>query len=255
MRNLVILFRQASALTKASMKSRYRKTFAGFFWVMMNPLVTYAIQVIVFKNVLVLKLDNYHVFLLGGLLPWLYFVQTVDMTTSLFVNSSGLLKSGNIHPLVLVTAQVFDNSINFGFAFMLVLTGSYFLSGHLGFEVLLLPFPMIMLVAGTFSVSWISAILNVFYRDTRFLIAVILNVLFFATPIFYPESLLPSELRWITYVNPIYYWIKPIRVAVFGFDLDQFFYASLFSFLSVVFVAVIGVFIWRWKRNLIYIKL
>ena len=70
------LLKQSVALTIANMKSRYRRTFAGFIWVIMNPILVFLIQNFVFRNILNIKIDHYVLFLLGGLLPWIFISQT-----------------------------------------------------------------------------------------------------------------------------------------------------------------------------------
>ena len=188
MTDLAQIYRQSKILTFANMKSRYRKTFAGFLWVVMNPLIMYAIQCYVFKRVLSSTNKDYSLFLLGGLLPWFFISQSLEMGTSVFVSSAHLLKANFVHPLVILSAQIFDNAINFFFAFVIVLLISAWFGSHVPYGVILLPLPLLLLFFGTFSLSLALATINVFFRDTRFVVSVALNVLFFTTPIFYAEA-------------------------------------------------------------------
>src|ERR1035437_5970491 len=88
-----VLIRQVRALTVANLKSRYRKTFVGFLWVILNPLILYGVQSLVFMKFLKLQVPNYTLFLLSGLLPWVFIVQSVEMCTSLIVINGKLFKS------------------------------------------------------------------------------------------------------------------------------------------------------------------
>ena len=83
---------QVWELTVASLKSRYRKTFAGFLWVVLNPLMMFGVQSLVFKTFMKIQVPDYHLFLLGGLLPWIFFSSTIQMGTPIFVTQSHLLR-------------------------------------------------------------------------------------------------------------------------------------------------------------------
>ena len=177
------------------------------------------------------------------------------MVTPIFVNSSVLLKSFKIHPLVLLVAQILDNAINFFLAFAIIFVVTAFSHNSLGKGVILLPLSFAVLFFGTFSLAWILATLNVFYRDTRFLITFVLNILFFMTPIFYPEALIPAEIRWLSHINPIYYLIKPIRAAIYQYDSQVFIVAFLMSLATAIMFFGIAVLIWKKMKNELYFKI
>ena len=75
-----IFSRQLISLTLANMKARYRKTFAGFLWVILNPIILYSVQSVVFRKILKIELPDYSLFLLGGLLPWIFITSTLEMS-------------------------------------------------------------------------------------------------------------------------------------------------------------------------------
>jgi ABC-type polysaccharide/polyol phosphate export permease len=77
--------RLVRVLTGANIQSRYRNTFYGFLWVVMNPILTYAVQVFAFTTIFHVKSFNYPVYLLAGLFPWMFILQSVEMCTSIFL--------------------------------------------------------------------------------------------------------------------------------------------------------------------------
>ncbi len=249
------LLKQSVALTIANMKSRYRRTFAGFIWVIMNPILVFLIQNFVFRNILNIKIDHYVLFLLGGLLPWIFISQTLDMVTPVLVNSANLFKSMTIHPLVIINAQILDNFINYLFAFLIVLFFSATNCYQLFHELFALIIPMLLLFLGTFLVSWLLAILHVFYRDTRFVVTVLLNLLFFLTPIFYPISLIPSGVRWIVLFNPIYSLIEPVREAIYQYQFSDLFTSCLKSLIFSIVFLILAICVWKKVKNELYFKL
>jgi lipopolysaccharide transport system permease protein len=204
-------FKQMLAMTVANMRSRYRNSFAGLFWVLLNPLLMYGAQSFAFHYILKVRVPNYPVFLISGLLPWLFITQSLEMSTNILVTSGKLLKSFPIHPLVCLSAQIFDNFFNFVIlVLVLVIAGT-----AMGlFPILNAPF-LILPVAGCLTavigMAWILATLQIFFRDARFILTFVLNVSFFMTPIFYPENFLDEKFRWILFANPFRVLLLPFR--------------------------------------------
>jgi ABC-type polysaccharide/polyol phosphate export permease len=249
-------WRQVGAVTGANLKARYRKTVAGFFWVVLNPLIMYTVQALVFKRFLRLDVRHYALFLASGLLPWTFFQQSLEMCTSLFVSNGRMLKSLQFNPLVLLVAQISDNLVNFLATLLLILVPACLIehmSGWDRFEVLfLLPIPILVLTCAAIGIAWLLATWQVFLRDTRFVVSFALSVSYFLTPIFYPVSLVPPEYRILIQINPIYRLIVPFQILMTEYDSNAFgislFYASGIAcgFLGLAALT------WEKRRNDVY---
>ncbi len=244
-----------SELTLASMKSRYRKTFAGFIWVILNPVLMFGVQCLVFKKFLNIPIPDYFLFLLGGLLPWIFVTQTIQMGTPVFVNQAQLLRSFKIDPMVLLAAQVMDNFINFLMSFILLVLPFYVSYERSFLQLTLLPLAMIPLLVGTLSSTISLSVLNVFYRDINFVIGFIFGLLFFLTPIFYTVDFIPEDYRWVIYCNPILYMIKPFQLLIHNKPDASFWMSLLQGVISSVLLSVLCFLIWRRKKNDFYRKL
>lgn len=246
-------WRQAVALTEANLKSRYRKTLAGFVWVVLNPLILYGAQAIAFHHILRINMENYPLFLLSGLLPWSFLVSSLDMSVSSFVTHGRMLKAYPVDPLVFMVAQLLDNAINFVAAFLsILLVICLFMPANV-LGVLLVPFAVIPLVGATLGMALIFATAQVFFRDTAFILRFLLNVSFFLTPIFYPAEFVPEAVRWIVQINPFYHLLMPFRSAIHQFSPQLF--ASSFGVALLVAMALLGAgaTLWYRKRNEIYL--
>jgi ABC-type polysaccharide/polyol phosphate export permease len=245
---------QVQSLTVANLKTRYRQTLAGFFWVVFNPLVMYGVQSLVFRKFLRLEVPDYSMFLLSGLLPWIFIVQSVEMSTSIFVTNGRLLKSFPIHPLVCLLAQLCDNVVNFLAAFLLLGVPTWILHpGHV-LGLLLLPLALVTLFCAVFALCWLLATLQVFFRDTRFIVSFVMSIAFFLTPVFYPVDFVPSQFRWIILINPFHHLLVPFRQTLYVFEPRAFMQAigvagliaaALFGFASIL---------WSKKRNEVYLN-
>ncbi len=257
MTEILIILEQSKSIAIANMKARYRKTFAGFVWVILNPLIMFTIQNLLFSRVLNTKIENYSIFLMGGLIPWMFCAQCIDMTISIFSTNSSHLKLLQVNPLVIILGQIIDNSINFIIILVILYIFSVLYLGNSGFDsgLLTLPLSVLVMTFGVFAISFILAIINVFFRDTRYLVNVIINLMFFLTPIFYSESLVPQEIKWISKLNIIYLLIIPIRRSIYKFN-----YISYLKELSVsVILCITLLFIanrsWRNLKHKIYLKI
>ncbi len=245
---------QVRELTIASLKSRYRKTFAGFVWVVLNPLLLFGVQSLVFKSFLKIELSNYYLFLLGGLLPWVFLSSTIQMSTPIFVTQSHLLRSFKINPMVILSAQIFDNFINFMASLFFTLIPFYYFYHKSFLGLSLLPIALLPLLIGTMALSLLLSLTNVFFRDTNFVVGFAFNLLFYLTPIFYPKNFIPPSWHWIVDYNPILYLLEPFRQLIY-FDGHQFLISLMKGLFVSITLLVVGIITWKRKRNVFYHRL
>jgi ABC-type polysaccharide/polyol phosphate export permease len=215
----------------------------------------FGVQSLVFNKFLRLNIPDYYLFLLGGLLPWIFFSQTVLMGSPVFVSQSQLLRSFKVNPLVILSSQVLDNFINFLASFFLILIPFYIFKDKSLLPLTLIPMALIPLLLGTFSLTVALGLSNVFFRDTNFVIGFIFSLLFFLTPIFYPREYVPADWQWLTDINPVTYLIDPFRVLIYDPKFSIFIPSFLKSLGVSLIISVIAVLFWKRKQNDFYRKL
>lgn len=247
-----IFIRQLVSLTFANMKARYRKTMAGFIWVILNPIILYSVQSIVFRKILRIDVPDYALFLMGGLLPWIFITATLEMSIPYLYNSHNLLRGFRVNPFLLVLCQVLDNFFNFVVAFLIIVIPVSIMSPTEHSAYYLLPLPIIVLLIGIAAIASLSSLMNVFYRDTKFVLTFVLNIMYFITPIFYPTEFVPTQYRWIIDINPLYYLVEAFRSAVYGFHPQIFWPALLKASLVSFGFALFSFFYWRRRKNDLY---
>jgi lipopolysaccharide transport system permease protein len=246
---------QIKELTLASLKSRYRKTWAGFIWVILNPLLMFGVQSLVFRKIMKIAVADYYLFLLGGLLPWIFLTSTIQMGTPVFVNQGQLLKSFKINPWVVLGAQVLDCFINFLVSFFIIILPFYLTSDKSIFSLLLLPVAFLPLFVATLSMTIALSILNVFHRDINFVVGFIFSLLFFLTPIFYPKEYVPEEFQLMVLLNPLVHLIEPFRLIIHTNSSENFLGTFLKSAITASALAGIAIIVWKKKQNDFYQKL
>jgi len=249
-----LYFPQVQALTVANLKARYRKTVAGFLWVVINPLLMFGVQSLVFKTFLKLQVNNYSLFLLSGLLPWIFITSSLEMCTNSILAASFLLKSFQLPPLVYLFAQLFDNLINFLAAFVLILS-PFLISHGVSFHILFLPVAVVLLLGGVVGMTWILATLQVFFRDTKFILSFVISITFFLTPIFYPETYVPDRYRWLVHVNPLYQLIRPFHCVIYGSTTEEAVQSFIHSGIVAGSALVVASIVWKKKKNELFFNL
>ncbi len=253
---LELILRQSYAFCLSSLKSRYRKTFAGFVWVLLNPVLMFGVQSVVFRKILRIQVPDFYLFLVGGLVPWIFMSQTISMSASTLTSNSGILKAFRLNPAVLVNSSYFDNLFNFLIA-TLIITGPIIVYSEIGpqWGVILAPFALLPLIVGCYAISSFVAILNVFYRDTSFVLNFFFSLFFFLTPIFYPIDFVPLEYRWFIELNPFYHLINPYRFALYQPISMDLLPLWLKAFAWALGLSVISALYWRKKKNELFISI
>jgi lipopolysaccharide transport system permease protein len=243
------------SMTKATMKSRYRKTAAGFLWVILNPILTFAVQALIFKNILKVNVENYYLFLLSGIIPWIFLTSTISMTVSSFVMNRPVLMAFKLDPRIFVFAQTIDNFITFIISFVVLLLLNGQLSVLYGLKLPMFVMALILMCLSTFLISCLLATLHVFMRDTQFIVQFALNLFYFITPIFYPVDLIPEKYQWAIRLNPLYMLIKPFQSIFWKYDPDLFLVDYTKALGLLVALAILTVIYWQRKKDVLYFRI
>ena len=185
-------------LVARELKARYRGSVLGFFWSFANPLLLLLVYTFVFSVVLPARfegVDNYALFLFCGLLPWTWF------SSALTESSNSLLANGNLIKKVLFPAEVLPvvavlaNMVHFLLALPILIVALVLFVAVPPSITELLWFPAVVAVQFliTLGLGLILAALTVHFRDIRDLLANVLTLWFFATPILYPWTMVASR--------------------------------------------------------------
>jgi lipopolysaccharide transport system permease protein len=215
---------------------RYKGSFLGVLWVMVAPLMQLITLVFVFNRVLPLGIDSYPAFVLTALLPWTWFSSCLATAGGLFLANRDLVRRPNFPPVILITVSTFTNLL-----FYLIVLPLLFITllayGHsLGAPVLMLPLLLIIQSILIQGLSLIIATWNVFYRDIQQIVAVLIGLLFWITPVFYRSNSASSKYQFLFDFNPIAVLIKGYR--------DILFYSKMPEWGGLLFAAVVSVIVW-----------
>jgi lipopolysaccharide transport system permease protein len=192
-------------LTRRDLRLRYQDTVLGFFWTALKPLLFGLVIWFALRKVLKVNTDvPYHLFLLSGLLPWTLFQASVFLSTPLFVLNGSLVKKVPFPSYVLPLATIANNHLHFLLS-LPVLVIFLLLSGRTPGPAWLVGVPLLLTVELFLMMGAALALsaLDIHFRDLEHLIEVVLNLLFYVTPILYPLSSVPKPYGDILKANPL----------------------------------------------------
>jgi len=238
------------------LKARYVGSFMGLFWSVIHPIVLLLVYTFVFGTIFKLKpspdagTTSVALFLFCGILPWLYFQDAVQRSSTIIIDNTNLVTKtlfpGEILPLIALLSGFINHLI--GFAILLCII--FFTIGKVSVFILLVPLYLLPLMLFTLGLSWFVASLNVFVRDVSQVISVILTFWFWFTPIFYTMGQLDrKELLFLVSLNPLAHVVTGYRDCLLRMQMPDM---SILAILTVVSLAVFvsgGLFFRKTKRE------
>src|SRR5579872_5765530 len=177
------------ALALKELKIRYKRSVLGFLWALLNPMLLMLVLSVVFSTIMVTPITHYAIFLLSVLLPWTFFAQSLSYAAESIVGNGDLIKKVRVSKLVFPVAAVVSNMINFLLSMIPLILIMIALRHPFHWTWLYLPVPLFTLTIFTLGATFFFAAANVYYRDVSHILQVLLNVLFYVTPIIYSIDL------------------------------------------------------------------
>jgi len=225
-------------------RGKYKGSFLGVLWSFLNPLLMVLVYALVFPYIMRTNVDNYLIFLIVAIIPWNFFTTCITTGCNCVWINGGIIKKVYFPREILPVSVILAGLINFLISCIIILL--FLLFGGVGFSFQLFWLPLIAVIQSMFSLGllFVLSAINVYVRDVEYLVAFLLNLLFYATPILYTADMFPESIRWVLYLNPMTHFIDAYR-SIFYYqtmpNLTSLFYILGLSFLILVF----GYFVFR----------
>jgi lipopolysaccharide transport system permease protein len=221
--------------TFREIKSRYKASILGFAWIIIYPLTMALILNVIFGQFI--RIDTgyvpYFLFVFSGIVFWNYFQQSIYSAKDSLIWNSHLVTKSNIPKIVIPLSYVLSKVPDF-FVYSLILIIFCILNGFkLELIVLFLFLSLIPLFLFTVGISLITSVSNAVFRDFGKITELFLLIIFYATPIVYPEKFIPENFKFILYLNPLSLSIVFARDILFNHKIqaDMFLLSIVFSLL------------------------
>lgn len=201
---------------------RYKQTTLGIAWAFLQPVLPAVVFTVFFGNLAQIPSEGipYALFSFAGLLPWTFFSSGVSQAATSLVNSTNLFTKVFFPrvfiPLASIVTAGFDAIVS---STVLVVLMLYFRTPPSA-NAIFLPFVVAIAVAFTVGASAFLSALAIRYRDVRYIIPFMIQMLLFLCPVAYPASIVPERWRMIWAINPMVAAVEGFRWSVLGTQLD-----------------------------------
>lgn len=201
-------------LVARDFKTKYKRSILGIFWSFLNPLLTMLVQYVVFSTIFRNDIPNFAAYLIIGTVMFNFFGEACGMTLTSILGNASLITKVYIPKYIYPLTRTMSSAVNLSISLIPLIivclaTGVTFQKS----AVLALYF-FVCLIIFSLGFGMLLATSMVFFRDTQFLWSVLNMMWMYATPIFYPETILPDNLKIVLRVNPLYYFLKSARMCI-----------------------------------------
>lgn len=201
-------------LVSRDFKTKYKRSVLGVFWSFLNPLLAMSVQYVVFSTIFKSNIENFPVYLLTGIVFFNFFTEATSMGLGAIVGNAPLITKVYIPKYIFPVSRVLSSAINLLISLVplflvMAITGTAFRPA-----LLLLPFSIICTLLFCFGMCFLLSSAMVFFRDMQFLWSVLIMLWMYATPLFYPESILPAKYMFVFKLNPMYHFIRFSRAII-----------------------------------------
>lgn len=224
-------------LIKKEIKIRYKNSYLGYLWSVMNPLFMALIFYFVFQTVMRIDVPHYNLFLVSGLFVWQWLTNSFSLGTMLFVGNAGLIKKVRFERHYLAIAMIFSEGFNFVFSIPVII-GFMLYYGMTPSVMWLVGFPLLFIITAFFIYGWglLLGSINLFFRDLERIVGIFMMLMFYATPVMYPENKIPKGYEFLLEWNPfssfVIMWRELFMHGVL--DFEYILRASMFSALFFI---------------------
>ena len=192
------------SLVKRDLKSRYKGSILGFFWMFLNPLLQLCVYTIVFSSIMRMDIDKFYLFLFVALVPWLFFSTCLSSGTTIIFSQQDMVKKIYFPREVLPVSFTLSQLVNMLLSFIVIFVVIQVSGIGLNFNALLyLPLVMFIEFILALGITFIVSSATVYFRDLEHIMSIISMVWMYMTPIIYPIEYVPEQFLKIFYLNPM----------------------------------------------------
>lgn len=229
------------ALVARELKVRYRRSAIGFVWTMLQPLLTMLVLQVVFSSIFRgFDITNFPVYALAGIMFWNFFSQSIISSMNSLRGNAQLLQKLPVPKAVFPLANVLSGVVNLVFAMVPLLLILIWTGHPLTPALFFLPISIFVVAMFTLGAGLLLSPLAVFFSDVVELISVVLSLLLYLTPVFYPKEIVPEAMRWVVRFNPVRSILEVFRDPIYHGKIPPLSHFAVAVTIAILALAVGG---------------
>ena len=214
------VFKQYQDLLKQlvlrDLKLKYRRSFLGYVWSILNPLLIMVVMTLVFSTMFDRKIENFPVYLLTGRTIFEFATSPTNAAMRSIIGNAPLIKKCYVPKYIFTLAKVTSSMMDFVFSLGALVIVMVFTQAPVTPYILFVPLVIIQVYIFCCGLGFFLAQLNVFFRDMQHIWRAFTTAWMYATPLFYPIESLPDKIQFaIKGFNPLYYYVAQFRDMVY----------------------------------------
>jgi len=227
-------------------KLKYRRSYLGYLWSILNPLVMMMVLVTVFSNLFSrFDIQNYPLYLISGQIIFGLMTEATNMSVGSIVGNAALIKKTYVPKYIFTVSKVGSSLVNTLFSLGALLIVMVITGANFSWVLLFIPFILLQVFIFSLGLGMFLSAAAVFFRDIQYLWGVFVSMWLYLTPIFYPANIIPLEYKSLYQnVNPMYWYLEQFRNVVLYARLPD-----LDSILMGTFLAILVLSIGTWYFN------
>ena len=200
---------------RKDIRGKYKGSFLGIIWSFLNPLLSVLVYAIVFPYIMRIKVENYLIYLITGIIPWTFFTSSINMGLNSILFNGNIIKKVYFPRIILPISSVTSCLVNFLISCIIILL--FCIGSGLGISIYLLWLPIVAIIQYIFQLglAFILSAIEIYMRDIEHIVNFFVSMLFYVTPILYTPETFPERLGWLLKLNPLYYLMTSYRAIFF----------------------------------------
>lgn len=206
-----------SELVSRDIKVKYKRSFLGVLWALLNPLLIMIVMSVVFSHVFRYSIENFPIYLLSGQILFSFLSESTSSAMTSIIYGAGLIKKVYVPKYILPFSKICSSFVTLLYSLLALLVIMIFFRVEPTWNMLLFPVPLFYLFIMSTGIGLILSVCATYFRDTVYLYTVVLQALMYLTPIFYPVDALPQNVQILIKLNPMYHLVTYFRnVLIYG---------------------------------------
>ena len=235
-------------LVVRDIKKKYRRSILGVLWSMLNPLLMMIITSMVFSTLFRFDIPNYVLYLLVGQVVFSFYAEATTFSMGSVLENGSLIKKVYVPKSLFPLSRVLSSCVNLLFTIPAILIMMIYTGQTPNLCIVSLIIPLVLMLFFCLGVGLILSASVVYFRDIIHLYGVMLTALNYATPIFYPEKIVPTEYYFLLLCNPLYYYVRAFRQVLYSGGLPDTTTIVICFLISIV-TLLLGVWTFRRLQN------